>query len=141
LVDPTNLSLWKIFKIWLGLEPGRGKGSARMDIEQPFSVKEFVQTWMKKNNNPENNSQILLDHLKWNVSKLRRFTSVELVSFLFVYKFVDTSDVTLSDLEDSFEKLRTDLFERKKRDVTFSGSSKEVIEHTISLLDQYLEVN
>ncbi len=96
---------------------------------------------MKKNNNPENNSQILLDHLKWNVSKLRRFTSVELVSFLFVYKFVDTSDVTLSDLEDSFEKLRTDLFERKKRDVTFSGSSKEVIEHTISLLDQYLEVN
>ena len=129
-----------MFKILLGLEPGRGKGSARVDIDQPFSLKEFVQTWSKKNINPENNSQILLDHIKWNVSKLRRFSSVELLSFLFIYKFADSNEVTLSDLEDSFETLRQDLFERKKRDFTFSGSSKEVLEHTIDLLCPFLEV-
>ncbi len=60
--------------------------------------------------------------------------------FLFAYKFADSNDVTLSELENSFEELRQDLFERKKRDFKFSGSSKNVLNHAIDLLHPYLEV-
>ena len=42
-----DFSFWKFLKLWIGLR-GSG-GSARVDLDQPFSVKELIKTI-----NPEN---------------------------------------------------------------------------------------
>ena len=83
-------------------------------------------------------------HFRWNVDRLRRFSSVELLAFVVVFKFGaddgDVDGVRLRDVEKEFEILRTDLTDRKRRDVTFSGPSGDVIERSIQLLASHVQV-
>lgn len=142
ITGTETLSFWKLFKVWMGFEPTIG-GIVRVDIDQPFSIREFIQTWSQKqdSNLPElRHESTLIEHLKWNVVKLHRFTSVELLSFLLGYKLPDMKRVKMSELEKLFDELRRDLFERKKRDCAFSGSSKDGLAHAIDLLHHYVVV-
>ena len=140
--DIETFSFWKLFKIWMGFEPATG-GLVRLDIDQPFSLREFVGTWSQKQASglPElRHESTLTEHLKWNIAKLHRFTSVELLSFLLGYKLLDKNLVKVTELEKLFDDLRRDLFERKKRDFAFSGSSKDALAHAVDLLHLYVKV-
>ena len=142
LTDIQTFSFWKVFKIWMGFEPATG-GLVRLDIDQPFSLREFIQTWSQKQNSdlPElRHESTLTEHLKWNIAKLHRFTSVELLSFLLGYKLLDKNLAKVTELEKLFDELRRDLFERKKRDFSFSGNSKDALAHAFDLLHPYVKV-
>ena len=134
-----TFSFWKLFKLWIGLDSG-SRGSVRVDVDQPFSVKEFVQTWKRKNESDTNHETFLLNHLKWNVGRLHRFSSLELLSFLIAFKFVERNVVRLSELEESFEALRMDLLERKKGDFNFSGKSNDALRHALALVEPHFQV-
>ena len=115
----------------------------RVDIDQPFSLREFIETWTLKQNSglPElRHESTLTEHLKWNIAKLHRFTSVELLSFLLGYKLPHKNRIQVTELDKLFDELRRDLFERKRRDLAFCGSSKDALAHAIDLLHPYLVV-
>jgi len=60
LTGSTHFSLWNLLRAWLGL--GRSGGFARVDFDQPMSVKELMKN---SNADVEANGSFIYRHLRF----------------------------------------------------------------------------
>ena len=118
-------NMTKLFSILL--LPGQiGCGKVRLDLDQPFSLREFIKNADKYSDSSneydaERYTQSLHNHLVWNSCNLRRFSACDIYSFS---KF----HVPHLNLVPSFEKVVADI-RTKNRDVAFSGQTLPVIDY------------
>lgn len=129
-------------------------GLVRVDFNQPFSLHELVRSFQNKVMNKSGTFHIapssaslygtdivheeqrqLVDsitrHILYDCTQSTAVMSTNAVAFLLLYYFRD--GVPLSKLTFALDRLREELSSSKK-DVGFSGESKDVVEHAVSLL-------
>ena len=111
------------------IHPGRtGCGKVRVDFDQPFSLREFINNAEKYNDNTndydaERYTQSLCNHLVWNSFNLRRFSACDIYSFS---KF----NLTHQSLVSGMTKVVTDI-KAKNRDLAYAGEPLHAMKYAI----------
>nr|XP_042908342.1 glycerol-3-phosphate acyltransferase 1, mitochondrial [Parasteatoda tepidariorum] len=150
----TIYSLWKMIHMRFG--------NVRINFGQPFSIKEFIQTWKQSlpskipttdtpPSSPINNSSAvakqefveLLQHVQKNLKKHLVYDAVfstplmstHLLAFLLLTQY--RKGATQQQLQNSMDWLRG-LLANKKRDTGFTGQSLPVIKRAVEFLGKDL---
>jgi len=109
-----------------------GRGQARLDIDQPFSLREHL----KNATGAGDRSEKLVRHIAYNRLKLARITSTQLLAFITHTSY--TKEMTIDIIARHMDEVR-DVLGHRGVDFAFSGDSVDVVRKAIDLLGGELE--
>jgi len=105
----------------------RGRGQARVDIDQPFRLKEYLT----KYEGTGVKSDSLAKHVVYNRLQLARITCEQLLGFLIHTRY--SEDLNVESLARSCDEVR-DVLGNRKVDFAFSGDSADIVVNAVGLL-------
>ena len=123
------------------------RASARVDFDQPFSLREFIKSYDWRYKGAEDHlarlSPTLADHIVSHGMRMVRVMPTSLVSTVLLHRATTLvtwdSPIARSELVEQFAALRGDVA-RCKRDVGFSGEDVDAVDLALDLLREHLDV-